>query len=444
MSVATKQRSQTPAADDSAAVPPGYKRTEVGVISEDWDAVPLADLFEFKNGLNKAKHFFGVGTPIVNYMDVYGHPGLRIADLNGRVMLSSAEIKNFEVRRGDVFFTRTSETIEEIGVAAVMLDDPSDTVFSGFVLRARSKNQRLQDSYKQYCFAIPEVRSQIISTSSYTTRALTNGRHLSAVFVAIPPPPEQRAITEALLNVDGLLGALDAVIVKKRAIKQAAMQQLLTGKIRLPGFSGEWETKRLGDTCVKIQDGTHFSPRLGGGERIYVTSTNIGFGILDVADAARISEFEHRKIYSRCDTRRGDLLLTKDGANTGNAAINDLDEEVSLLSSVAFLRFDSDREDARFYLQYLLSAGGQRQMKGMMSGNAITRLTLAKIRELQVTAPTLREQTAIATLLSDMDAEITALEARRDKTRDIKQGMMQQLLTGRVRLMRPVLAEASA
>ncbi len=107
-------------------VPPGYKRTEVGVIPEDWDAVPLVSLFEFKNGLNKAKRFFGIGTPIVNYMDVFSHPGLRLADLKGRVTLSLPEIKNFEVRRGDVFFTRTSETVDEIGVAAVMLEGLSD------------------------------------------------------------------------------------------------------------------------------------------------------------------------------------------------------------------------------------------------------------------------------------------------------------------------------
>ena len=147
-------------------VPAGYKRTEFGLLPTAWDAVLLGDLFVFKNGLNKAKQFFGSGTPIVNYMDVFERPWIRMNDLSGRVNLSPEEIKNFEVRLGDVFFTRTSETVEEIGVASVMLDEPCDTVFSGFVLRARPRNDRLDDRYKQYCFGPRVVRSQIISNGN--------------------------------------------------------------------------------------------------------------------------------------------------------------------------------------------------------------------------------------------------------------------------------------
>ncbi len=234
-------------ADRLDEVPVGYKRTEVGVIPEDWDVVLLGNLFIFKNGLNKAKGFFGTGTPIVNYMDVFKTPGLRMDDLSGRVNLSHEEIKNFEVRLGDVFFTRTSETVEDIGVASVMLEEPCDTVFSGFVLRARARDDRLDDHYKQYCFGSRAIRSQIVSNATYTTRALTNGRSLSVVWATVPPKPEQRAIAEALSDVDGLLVALDALIAKKRAVKLAAMEQLLTGKIRLPGFRGKWETTTLGD-----------------------------------------------------------------------------------------------------------------------------------------------------------------------------------------------------
>ena len=132
--------------------PVGYKQTDLGLLPDTWEAVLLGDLFVFKNGLNKAKRFFGTGIPIVNYMDVFECPGLRTDDLSGRVNLSPEEIKNYEVRLGDVFFTRTSETVEEVGVASVMLNEPCDTVFSGFVLRARPRDGRLDDHYKQYCF----------------------------------------------------------------------------------------------------------------------------------------------------------------------------------------------------------------------------------------------------------------------------------------------------
>ena len=92
-------------------LPNGYKQTNIGPLPSEWDAVPLGELFTFKNGLNKAKRFFGTGVPIVNYMDVFEHPGLRTEHLSGRVNLDRDEIRNFAVRLGDVFFTRTSETV---------------------------------------------------------------------------------------------------------------------------------------------------------------------------------------------------------------------------------------------------------------------------------------------------------------------------------------------
>ena len=195
----------------------------------------------------------------------------------------------------------------------------------------------------------------------------------------------------------------------------------------------DWEVAAFDDICMKIKDGTHFSPKLGGTKYLYVTSRNIKPGHLNLSGSQRISEREHRKIYAHCDTRRGDLLLTKDGVNTGNAAINNLDEEISLLSSVAYLRFHTSHAPG-FYLQYILSINGQRHIKNRMSGNAITRLTLKQIKTLRTPVPTLAEQTAIAEALSDADALIDALEAVRTKKTQVKQGAMQQLLTGKTRL----------
>lgn len=199
----------------------------------EWKQASLGELFTFKNGLNKAKQFFGFGTPIVNYMDVYNRPKIRASCVEGRVSLSVDEIKSFDVRRGDVLFTRTSETPEEVGMAAVMLDEPSQTVFSGFVLRARPRNDELCDEFKAYCFRSSFVRNQIISKSTYTTRALTNGRQLSAVILPIPPKSEQAAIAAALSSMDDEVAALELRRKKTLALKQAMTQQLLTGRIRL-------------------------------------------------------------------------------------------------------------------------------------------------------------------------------------------------------------------
>lgn len=138
------------------------------------------------------------------------------------------------MKKGDVFFTRTSETIEEIGLSSVILDDVEDTVFSGFFLRARANNNFINDNFKKYCFRSFLVRKKITSKSSYTTRALTNGKLLSSINFHIPPSiEEQQAIAQTLSDMDAEIAALEAKRDKYRQIKQGMMQQLLSGKIRL-------------------------------------------------------------------------------------------------------------------------------------------------------------------------------------------------------------------
>lgn len=196
----------------------------------------------------------------------------------------------------------------------------------------------------------------------------------------------------------------------------------------------DWATENLGSICIKIQDGTHFSPKITGGDYLYITSKNIKNGRLWTESADYINAEEHQKIYSRCAVKKNDILLTKDGANTGNAAINHLEEEFSLLSSVAMLRLDSRVNEPRYFLQSIISSDGQTRLKGQMAGNAITRLTLEKIRALKFSVPKLDEQRAIADALSDVDALIGSLEKLVAKKRDIKTATMQQLLTGKKRL----------
>ena len=406
----------------------GYKQTNLGPLPNTWEAVLLGDLFVFKNGLNKAKSFFGRGTPIVNYMDVFERSGIRLGNLSGRVSLTTEEIRNFEVQRGDVFFTRTSETVEEIGVASVMLYEPDDTVFSGFVLRARPRDRRLDDYYKQYCFAHRVVRSQIISNATYTTRALTNGRTLSTVWIPVPPISEQRAIAEALSDVDGLLNALGALITKKQAIKQATMQQLLTGKTRLPGFSGAWETKQVGEIapirnhktlpayvnpatlCVELD---HIEQRSGQlleyamarnstSSKYHFCAGDVLFGRL----RPYLRKFWHADRDGICTTEIWPLMVNRNQIDSG------------FLYGIV----QSDPFIAAASISY---------------GTHMPRADWNVMRNFEISLPEIQEQRAIASVLSDMNAEIAALEQRRDKTIAIKQGMMQQLLTGRVWLVKP-------
>lgn len=202
--------------------------------SGEWDSFLIGDFLNFKNGLNKAKSFFGHGTPIVNYMDVFGGGRIDAASIAGLVEVTTAEQSAYGVKDGDILFTRTSETPDEIGLAAVADGVPEGTVFSGFVLRGRPQNEKLTRNFSKYCFRSEPIRRQIISRATYTTRALTNGRQLSQVEIFAPnDAAEQDAIASVLTDMDTEIQALDTRLEKARQMKEGMMQTLLTGRIRL-------------------------------------------------------------------------------------------------------------------------------------------------------------------------------------------------------------------
>ena len=192
----------------------------------------LGELFEFKNGLNKGKDFFGKGTPIINYLDVYKRNKIYLDDLLGLVETTEDEQKRYSIKRGDVFFTRTSETKEEIGKTSVLLDDVEKGVFSGFVLRARPITELLLPEYCAYCFETYEFRKNVIRYSTYTTRALTNGTTLSNLEIPVPSIEIQNKIVKILDRFQELLsdtkGLLPLEIEQRRKQYEYYREKLLT------------------------------------------------------------------------------------------------------------------------------------------------------------------------------------------------------------------------
>ncbi|EGR0734815.1 restriction endonuclease subunit S [Vibrio parahaemolyticus] len=207
-------------------------------------------------------------------------------------------------------------------------------------------------------------------------------------------------------------------------------EQMNVPKLRFGEFNEALARKTLEEVAEKIQDGTHFSPPLDEeGTCLYLTSKNIRNGFMLLEDISYISELEHKKIYKRCDVKRGDVLLTKDGASTGNCCINTLDSEFSLLSSVAFIRADANHHN-NFIYQSIASQAGQKLIRGAISGQAITRITLTKLRNFKFYFPTLPEQQKIASFLSKVDEKIALLSEKKDKLTEYKKGVMQHLFNG--------------
>jgi len=246
---------------------------------------------------------------------------------------------------------------------------------------------------------------------------------------------EQRVIAEVLSDVDGLIGAFDKLIAKKRAIKQAAMQQLLTGKTRLPGFSGKWETKRIEEFTDCTAGGTpstHISEYWGGTIR-WMNSGELNLKVVYDVEG-RITELGLRESSTKMIPCRCVLIgLAGQGKTRGTVAMNN----VELCTNQSIAAVFPNESFIPEYLYYNLDTRYD-ELRSMSTGDGGRGgLNLRIIRAIEVPFPPAAEQTAIAAVLSDMDAEIEALERRRDKAKSIKQGMMQQLLTGRIRLVKP-------
>ncbi len=211
-------------------------------------------------------------------------------------------------------------------------------------------------------------------------------------------------------------------------------QEQNTPALRFPEFDGDWHYLALNAVTSKIQDGTHFSPQLTeDGKYLYITSKNIRMGYLDLNDVSFVSEHEHRNIYKRCDVSENDVLLTKDGASTGNVCINTLKEPFSLLSSVAFLRANPEKCLHSFLYQILASGNGQRRILESIAGQAITRITLEKLRSYKFFFPKVPEQKKIAAFLGAVDEKIAQLQKKKDLLEVYKKGCMQKLFSQAIR-----------
>ena len=234
--------------------------------------------------------------------------------------------------------------------------------------------------------------------------------------VPLPPLPEQQRIVDRIESLFAKLGeakqkaqdALDSFETRKAAILHKAFTGELTAQWRKEHGVGmvSWRTVTFKDACLKITDGTHHSPvNTPTGEYMYVTAKNIKETGIDLTNITFVSKDVHDEIYSRCDVQYGDVLYIKDGATTGIAAVNTIEEPFSLLSSVAVLRPDKKQIVAEYMVYNLNSSKTKTMMINNMSGNAITRLTLSKIKTAPITVCSLDEQNEIVRILDDLLAK---------------------------------------
>jgi type I restriction enzyme S subunit len=394
---------------------PGYKQTEVGVIPEEWEVKPLGEIGEALIGLTyKPTDVRQHGTLVLRSSNIQ-NDALAFDD---NVFVDAAIPERIRVLNDDVLICVRNGSRDLIGKSALLDDRTKGMTFGAFMAVYRSQIGRLAS----YLFQSAILKRQINEHLGATINQITN-KSINSFRIPVPTPPEQRAIAAALSDVDGLLGGLDRLIAKKRDLKQAAMQQLLTGQTRLPGFHGEWEVKRL-RTLLRFQVGFPFSSA-------FFNEKGEGIRLVKNRDLKSDDQVFHYngKYEEAFVVHDGDVLIGMDGDflpcqwNKGPALLNQRVGRVVPNSgfNVAFAF-------------YALIAP-LKDIEIVTSSTTVKHLSHGDVEGIERPLPELPEQTAIASVLTEMDAELAALTQRREKTRALKQAMMQELLTGRTRLI---------
>jgi type I restriction enzyme S subunit len=406
---------------------PGYKQTEVGVIPEEWGADNLGRFW----GVTDCKHitaqFVTEGFPLASIREVQS----RFVDLTNAKQ-TTAHFYNLLIeggrkpRPGDLILSRNAT----VGEVAQVADWHPPFAMGQDVCLLRKKSSDHSTEFLQAIFQSPVILKQLADLMVGSTFKRANVQQIRNFSVPMPPPPEQRAIAEALSDVDGLLGGLDRLIAKKRDLKQAAMQQLLTGQTRLPGFHGEWAIVELGKLIKEIADGATPSTadsRNFGGRIYWVVIDDIKDEIITTA-----TTLTERGLQSCAATlwQPGTLIIST-GATIGEVGIARI--PVATKQGICGIVFDQSQAIAAFMKYWFVQ--NKPKILGKAQGSTIKEVRAPTLVKIELTVPPVPEQTAIAHILSEMDAELTALEQRREKTLSLKQAMMQELLTGRTRLL---------
>ena len=425
----------------------GCKETAIGPFPDDWEIGVLRDLVDPVRTIR-----YGIVQP--GLYDESGRYMIRGQDYSrgwvdpSELFRVSAKIEepfaNARVRAGDVLMTIVGASTGRIAVVPAWLDGANLTQTTA---RIALRPDRANGFFCAYALAGPIGSQQVSSYLKGAAQPGLNCGDIERFLIPLPPRAEQDAIAQALGDVDALLEGLTRLIAKKRDLKQAAMQQLLTGRTRLPGFGGEWASVRIAEI------GDAYGGLTGKSSADFGTGGARYIAFMDVMRSVSIrsgSTFERVRVGSgeaQNAVKRGDLLLngsSETPEEVAMCAVCDVDEQGLFLNSFCFgFRLSPSAVADALFLAYLLrSDAGRKVMRSLAQGS--TRYNIAKSAFLDacLLLPSKSEQAAIVTVLSDMDAELAALEARRAKTKALKHAMMQELLTGRIRLRSPEPAHA--
>ena len=421
----------------------GYKQTMVGVIPGDWDEIEYTRIGDIIDGDR------GVNYPGAGIFQKNGHclflnagnvtkTGFQFEDCQFISADRDGKLNKGKLSRQDVVLT-TRGTLGNLAYYSEEVPYNHIRINSGMVIM-RCTSSTVDHAYHYFVLRSHIVGSQIERLSFGSAQPQLTVKGIETLKIPLPPTKaEQKAIAEALSDTDAHIESLEQLLTKKRQIKKGAMQELLTGKTRLPGFSGEWEVKCLGEFGSTFGGLTGKTKNdFGRGTSHYITFMNIMINV--VIDCSTFELVDVQPTESQNRVAKGDLFFngsSETPEEVGMCSILTQDVQHVYVNSFCFgFRFrDGAPVDGLYIALFFRSQEGRKLLKSLAQGSTRYNLSKTALSNVAFPCPLQAEQTAIANILSDMDAEITSLEAKLSKARQLKQGMMQELLTGRIRLV---------
>lgn len=401
-------------------------QTEIGLLPEDWKIKTLENIGSFTkgSGISRSDSLSG-RIPAVRYGELYTDHDNYIKTFHSFISPEVAKTSR-KMKQGCILFTASGETKEDIGKAVAFLDDFE--AYAGGDLIILNPKGDYSSQYLGYTLNSPSsVRQKAMMAQGDSVVHITTGS-VQKVTVPIPSSTEQQNIASALSSIDKLIDDLGRTIQKKQRIREGAMEELLSGKKRLPGFTEEWVEKKIGEVCNTASGGTpsRSNPNYYTGKIKWFTTTELNDGwLLDSIE--HISEEAIRNSSAKI-FKEGTLLMAMYGATIGKLGI--LSSEAA--TNQACCAFESKEMDIIFLFYFLFAK--RQQILSLGAGAGQPNISQQIIKNIPINIPPIKEQHAIADILTSMDDEISLLESERAKYEQIRSGMMEELLTGKKRL----------
>jgi type I restriction enzyme S subunit len=417
-----------------------YMKAEVELTPNDWATKRLGALVRHHNsGVYKKQELYGEGCNIIGVSNLYDTDHVDGQEFD-RVPLSEQEQVRYTLAADDLLYGESSLVREGIARTVYVTVRGEGTAFAWHTRRYAVDVRCVLPAYLYYYLQGRAARKHMLDQCIQTAITGINTDAYFSCPVLIPSLTEQRAIASTLIDADALIISLNTLVAKKRDLKQAAMQELLTGKRRLSGFGGEWKVKplksvstmngRIGWQGLKQQEFTFRED-----DPFLITGMNFKDGTIRWNEVYHIPETRYEEAQP-IQLHKDDILMTKDGTIGKILYVENIPYpgKASLNSHLLVFRPINNAYAPKFLFYQLNSKAFADFIDLNKSGTTFFGITQEAVGKYPAYLPKFEEQEAIAAALSDMDAEIVALEKKRDKTIALKQGMMQELLTGRVRL----------